>query len=218
MGEINLLDLYPRTKRPIDERGKTVTEADRAIARKFGREFFDGERRQGYGGYRYDGRWKPVVKRLADYYGLTDHAAVLDVGCAKGFTLHDVKEYLPLARVAGIDVSHYAITCAMDSVKPYLCVADASHLPFPDRSFDLVISINAIHNLPADLCRRAFQEIERVSRRHKFITVDAYRNEEEKEKMQMWNLTALTYFDTETWKRFFKEAGYTGDYYWFIAE
>ena len=218
MTEINLLDLYPRTKRPIAERAKTVTSVDREIARQFGKEFFDGDRRQGYGGYRYDGRWNPVVKRIAGYYGLTNRDAVLDVGCAKGFTLHDFREVLPGMKVAGVDISSYAISCAMDSVRPYLTVANASHLPFPDKSFDFVFSINTIHNLPESSCRQALREIERVSRRHKFVVVDAYRSPGEKERMEQWNLTALTYFETERWKRFFKEAGYTGDYYWFIAE
>lgn len=217
MGEINLLDLYPRTKRPIAERA-TATAQDRAVARQFGESFFDGDRKQGYGGYRYDGRWKPVVKRMVDYYGLTSHHAILDVGCAKGFTLHDFRECLPGIHTAGIDISHYALSSAMESVKPFLCVANASHLPFPDHSFDFVVSINTIHNLEADLCRRALKEIERVGRKHKFVVVDAYRNPEEKEKMERWNLTARTYFDTETWKKFFEGAGYTGDFYWFIAE
>lgn len=217
MDEINLLDLYPRTKRPIAQRAET-TPADRAIARQFGKNFFDGDRRQGYGGYRYDGRWKPVVKRISEYYGLTSRDAILDVGCAKGFTLHDFLEVLPGAKVAGIDLSSYAVSCAMDSVKPYLAVADAPYLPFPNKSFDFVFSINTIHNLPVDLCRRALQEIERVGRKHKFVVVDSYRDPDEKERMEQWNLTALTYFDTKRWKQFFRDAGYTGDYYWFIAE
>ena len=218
MSEINLLDLYPRAKRPIAERAQTVTETDRSVARQFGKSFFDGERRQGYGGFRYDGRWKPVVERIAAYYGLTSRDAILDVGCAKGFTLHDFREYLPGVQVAGIDISHYAISCAVESVKPNLLGGDASHIPFPDKSFDFVFSINTVHNLKADLCRRALQEIERVSRKHKFVVVDSYRNAKEKESMEQWNLTALTYFDTEAWKQFFREAGYTGDFYWFIAE
>jgi len=218
MAEINLMDLYPRTKRPIEERVKTATASDRGIAREFGEAFFDGDRRQGYGGYRYDGRWKSVVRRMSDYYGLTNRDSILDVGCAKGFTLHDFRGHLPGVRVAGIDISPYAISHAMDSVKPYLSVANASHLPFPDKSFDFVFSITTIHNLPADLCRRALQEIERVGRKHKFVVVDAYRNRDEMERMRQWNLTALTYFDTEAWKSFFKKAGYAGDFYWFIAE
>ena len=218
MDEINLLDLYPRTKRPIAERANTVTELDRAIARQFDRAFFDGDRRQGYGGYRYDGRWKPVAKRISEYYGLTSQDSILDVGCAKGFALHDFRDTLPGIKVAGIDVSRYAISSAMESVKPYLCLANASHLPFPDKSFDLVLSINTIHNLEANLCRRALQEMERVSRKYKFVVVDSYRNPDEKKKMEQWNLTALTYFDTNRWKDFFKKAGYTGDFYWFFAE
>ena len=217
MAEINLLDLYPRTQRPIAERA-TATEADRAVARRFDKAFFDGDRRQGYGGYRYDGRWKPVVKRMIEHYGLTNRHAILDVGCAKGFTLHDFRECLPGVRVAGIDISHYAITSALESVKPFLGVANATHLPFPDKSFDFVLSINTIHNLNAELCKRALKEVERVSRKHKFVVVDSYRDPREKSLMEQWNLTALTVYDTETWKAFFKQTGYTGDFYWFIPE
>ena len=217
MGEINLLDLYPRTKRSIADRA-TATETDRTVAREFGEAFFDGDRRQGYGGYCYDGRWKPVVQRIAAHYGLAGGDRILDVGCAKGFTLHDFKGLLPAAKMAGIDISEYAVSNAMESVKPFLAVANASHLPFPDKSFDLVLSINAIHNLETGLCRRALREIERVGRKHKFVSVDSYRNPDEKWKMDQWNLTARTYFDTDGWKTFFKDAGYTGDFYWFIAE
>lgn len=218
MGEVNLLDLYPRSKRPIDERAKNVTEADRKIAKQFGREYFDGSRLHGYGGYYYDGRWKPIVKRFRDYYHLSPKASILDIGCGKGFMLFDFLELIPELKVTGIDISEYAIENAMEAVKPFLKIGNAKELPYPDNSFDLVISINTIHNLKADDCKKALQEIERVSRKYKFVTVDAYRNELERERLLKWNLTAETYMSTDEWKEFFKEAGYIGDYYWFIAK
>ena len=219
MAEINLMDLYPRSKRPIDERAKLITEEHRNLARQFGKEFFDGDRLYGYGGYNYHPRfWTHTVKRFRDHYRLAEDAVVLDVGCGKGFMMYDFKRLMPRMTIAGIDISEYAYEQAMSEMKPFMRVANAKELPFPDRSFDLVISINTIHNLPLAECRQALREIQRVSRAHSFIVVDSWRTEEERQRMLAWNLTALTYMDVDDWKRLFAEAGYTGDYYWFIAE
>ncbi|MCC7407313.1 MAG: class I SAM-dependent methyltransferase [Phycisphaeraceae bacterium] len=217
MAEINLLNFYPKADRPIDERGKMISEEVRAIARQYGREFFDGDRLYGYGGYKYDGRWVPIVRRIAEHYQLAPNAAVLDVGCAKGFMLHDFRGLMPGATLAGLDVSGYAIEHAMPSVKDCLTVGCASELPYPDKSFDLVLSINTVHNLPAEKCRKALQEIMRVTRGAAFVTVDAWRTEEERQRLLKWVLTAHTYMSTEAWKTFFEQSGYSGDYYWFIA-
>ena len=216
--EIDLLDQYPRSKRPIEERGALVSDDHRLVARQFGKEFFDGERLYGYGGYEYHPRfWQATVRRFQEYYGLAGNVKVLDIGCAKGFMLHDFKEMSPELTVAGIDISEYAIESSIDTVRQYLEVGNAKSLPFPDDSFDLVISINTVHNLPEKDCRKALREIERVSRGHSFITVDAWRTEKEREQMLKWNLTALTYMHVAQWEKLFREVGYTGDYYWFIA-
>ena len=215
--EIDLLVNYPKTKRNLDERLASKNEVDRAIARQFGREFFDGDRNQGYGGFNYMSRfWQPVVPTIKDYWQLTGSSSVLDVGCAKGFMLHDLKELIPGITVKGVDISQYAIDQAMDDIKSHVQVANATHLPFADKSFDVVISINTVHNLERGECGLALQEIERVSRGKSFITVDAYRNDEEKERMYAWNLTAKTIMSVDEWIAFFKEVGYTGDYFWFI--
>ncbi len=219
MAEINLMDKYPKSKRAIDERAKLITEDHRQIARQFGKEFFDGDRLNGYGGYNYHPRfWQETVKRFRDHYGLVDSASILDVGCGKGFMLHDFKELMPDATVAGIDISEYAIENAFDPVAEYLRAGNARELPYEDDSFDLVISINTIHNLLRGECARALREIERVSRANSFIVNDAWRNEDEHQRMLAWNLTALTYMHVDDWVKFFGENGYTGDYYWFIAE
>ncbi|HMF12168.1 MAG TPA: class I SAM-dependent methyltransferase, partial [Gemmataceae bacterium] len=145
MAELNLLDQYPRSKRPIDERASRVTDADRAIARQFGRDYFDGDRIHGYGGYHYHPRfWQATVRRFRDHYGLKPGDCVLDVGCAKGFMLHDFKELIPGLTIAGIDISEYAIAHAKEEVKPFLRVGNAKELPYDDRSFDLVVAINTI--------------------------------------------------------------------------
>jgi ubiquinone/menaquinone biosynthesis C-methylase UbiE len=218
MGEVNLMDLYPRSSRPIKERGDQITEAHRQVAKQFDENFFDGERLYGYGGYSYHPRfWQPTVKRFRDHYSLPKDASVLDVGCAKGFMLHDFKELMPDITIAGIDVSEYAINTAMESVKPFLQVGNAKDLPFEDDSFDLVISINTVHNLPLEECKQSLREIQRVARKDAFIVVDSWRSDEEKESMQAWNLTAETYMLTSHWEALFAEVGYSKDYYWFIA-
>jgi ubiquinone/menaquinone biosynthesis C-methylase UbiE len=219
MPAINLMDRYPRSKRPIEERGNSITEEHREIARRFDENFFDGDRLYGYGGYNYHPRfWQETVKRFAEHYQLAPDASILDVGCGKGFMMHDFRELMPQANLAGIDISEYAISNGMDSVKDEMQVACAMNLPYPDKSFDLVISINSIHNLDRAGCMQALREIQRVSRKHAFITVDAWRNEQEKTSLLKWILTAKTFMHADDWVKLFAEAGYTGDYYWFIAE
>ncbi len=217
MREVNLLDRYPRAKRNIAAREAAVP-SQREIAKRFGREYFDGDRGQGYGGYRYDGRWVPIAERIRDFYGLAPGDLILDVGCAKGFLLHDFRAVIPGVHVAGLDLSAYAVERAMDDVRPFVLVGSADRLPFADKSFDLVVSINTVHNLERDRCVQAISEMERVSRRFRYLQVDSYRSEQERENFERWQLTAVTYFDPAGWRRVFEQAGYTGDYYWTITE
>ncbi len=214
--EIDLLRNYPSSKRDLSKRAQEKTEEDRAIARQFGAEFFDGDRKHGYGGFNYQARfWQPVIPDFVEQYKLSSQSSVLDVGCAKGFMLYDFVQLVPGIRVAGIDISDYAIEHAKPEVREFLTVGNAIALPYPDKSFDLAISINTVHNLDRDQCAKALLEMQRVSR-HAFMTVDAYRNAEEKERMMAWNLTAKTIMHVDEWQKFFKEIGYTGDFYWFI--
>jgi SAM-dependent methyltransferase len=215
--EIDLLDRYPRVRRNIAAR-EAAKPHQREIARRFGREYFDGERGQGYGGYRYDGRWVAIAERMRDFYRLKAGDAVLDIGCAKGFLVHDLRQVIPGIRVAGIDLSSYAIETAMPDVKPYLVVGSADALPYPDGTFDLVISINTVHNLELPRCVQAIAEMERVGRRFKYLQVDSYRNDEEHEKFERWQLTALTHFDPDGWRTILRQAGYAGEYSWTITE
>lgn len=217
MAEVNLLKSYPVIKRNITQRAINKTETIRAIARKFGQEYFDGERKYGYGGYYYHPRfWQETVKDIQNYYHITSKSSILDVGCGKGFMMHDFTTLLPGIQITGIDISKYAVNNALEDMKSRIKVGDAKKLPFQDKSFDLVISINTIHNLPLRECKQAIREIQRVRKRHAFITVDAYRNSEEKKRLEAWNLTALTYMSVAQWIKLFDEVGYTGDYWWFI--
>ena len=215
--EIDLMRNYPRTKRDIKQRGAEKTIEDRELARKFEKDFFDGDRRNGYGGFSYNSRfWQPVVPDFKKQYNLTKDSKVLDVGCAKGFMMHDFSEMIPGIEVQGIDVSKYAIENCMPSVKDFVQVADARELPFEDNSFDLVISVTTVHNFDREECIQALQEIDRVSKKNAFITVDAYRNDLEKEAMHAWNLTAKTILHVDEWIQLFEDASYSSDYFWFM--
>jgi SAM-dependent methyltransferase len=215
MAKVDLTDALPNVKRPLDDRAATSAE-DRILSKKLQEEYFDGTRQQGYGGYYYDGRWKPVVKRFQEYYNLSNDINILDIGCAKGFLLHDFLEDMPGVTVAGIDISDYALSKATDLVKPFICLGNAMDLPFPDDSFDLVIAINSLHNnLDRQETIQALREIERVSRGHRFVKLGAYQNEEEKARLDRWAVVSKTYLHPDAWLELFDEAGYTGDYFWF---
>lgn len=214
---VNLLKNYPKTKRNLEERVSKKNEEIRRIARKFDKDFFDGDRVYGYGGFHYNPKyWKQVVKDIVQYWDLKKGDKVLDVGCAKGFMIYDFYEEFPEINCTGIDISEYAIKNCKQEIKDKLKVANAANLPFEDNTFEAVISINTIHNLEKNQCLKALSEIERVSKKFSFITVDAYTNEQEKQRMFDWNLTAKTIMSDTQWVKFFEDAKYNGDYYWFI--
>lgn len=212
---VNHLFMLPKTKRNVEQRYKLKTPETIELAKQYGKEYFDGPRTICYGGYKYDGRWVQVAKRFIDFYELKPGDKILDIGCAKGFLLHDFKKLMPTLEVRGLDVSDYAIENSMEDVKPYLEIGNASKLSYPDNSFDLVISINTIHDLPKKECRNAVREIQRVSRKHSYIVVDSYKDKQDKERILKWNVTLETILSANDWERLYKEEGYTGDYYWF---
>ena len=217
MKEINLLDLYPKRKRDTQERARTKTKEQKEVALKFGWEYFD---KKGicYDGYIYDGRWMPIVKQFIDYYGLKPGDKIVDVGCAKGYMLYDFLHVMPSLSLAGIDISEYAINCSPPEVKPFVQLGNAKNMyMFPDNYFDLVISITTIHSFPTiEETKQAVREIKRISKDHAYVVVDAYRNEEEKIRMEQWQIAGHFVLSVDEWKELFNEVGYTGDYYWFI--
>jgi ubiquinone/menaquinone biosynthesis C-methylase UbiE len=195
---------------------KRVMDHDKAvsseIACQFGKDYWDGERHLGYGGYRYDGRWRSVAEGMAKHYQLKPGDRVLDVGCGKAFLLYDFTQALPGIEVAGIDVSQYAIENAKQEVKPFLQVANASKLPFPDQYFDLVYSINTLHNLYNYELWSALKEFQRVGKKHRHIVVEAYRNEREKMNLLYWQLTCRAFHTPVEWEWLYDQAGCECDY------
>ncbi|MBI4586608.1 MAG: class I SAM-dependent methyltransferase [Planctomycetes bacterium] len=205
--------IHLRTQRHYLER---VIQHDKAVcaevALQYGKDYWDGDRKYGYGGFRYDGRWRPVAEDLAAHYQLKPGDKILDVGCGKGFLLHDLTQVVPGIQVAGIDISRYAVENAKEEVRPCLQVGNAIDLPYESGSFDLVLSITTLHNLFNYDLRKALKEIERVGKAGKYIVVESYRNEREKANLLYWQLTCRSFYTPREWEWFFEESGYTGDY------
>ena len=214
--EINLLSAIPKTKRNIEAREDAKDPEVVRISKEYGEMYFDGPRDYGYGGYKYDGRWVPVAKDMIAHFDLKPGDKVLDVGCAKGFLVNDMVEALPGLEVYGLDISEYALMNCHENVVGRLHLGSADSLPFPDGSFDAVICLDCVHNLPRDRAKVALQEIQRLSGGKAFVRVDSYRTPEQKAIFESWVLTAEFHDYPEGWLKLFEEAGYTGDYYWTI--
>ena len=218
MTEINLLSSIPKPRRSISERKEAKTQEHIDISRMYGQEYFDGPREYGYGGYKYDGRWISVAKDIIKHFHLAKGQKVLDIGCAKGFLVKDLVD-LGIDAV-GIDISKYAIDNAMPEIKDRLFLGNANNLKFSDFEFDAVLSINTIHNLDREGCKKAIQEMKRVSKNEKniFIQVDSYNNERQKKIFESWVLTAKFYGYPKEWLELFRECSYNGSYFWTIIK
>ena len=184
-----------------------------ALSKQWGHDYWDGDRRICYGGYRYmEGRWEKVAKAMADYYGIKPGDKILDVGCGKGFLLFDFTKVVPGVEVYGIDISAYAIENAKEEIRDRLQVGNATSLPFPDKHFDLVISINTFHNLYNYELEKALREFERVGNNNKYLCVESYRNEVEKANLLYWQLTCEAFCTPKEWEWWFNLTCYAGDY------
>ncbi len=218
MAEVNLLAKLPRGKRNVNARAEAKSAEVIAISRQYGELYFDGPRAYGYGGYRYDGRWVPVAEDIVRHFALRSGDRVLDVGCAKGFLVKDLMKVQPGLEAFGLDVSEYALLHCEPETVGRLHLGSATRLPFPDGSFQAVVSINTLHNLERADAIRALREIERLAPGHGFVQVDSYRTQAQREIFLDWVLTAKFHDYPEGWLKLFDEADYTGDWYWTIVE
>lgn len=183
------------------------------LAKQWGYDYWDGDRRICYGGYKYiEGRWEKVARALATHYNIQPGDKILDVGCGKGFLLHDFTKVVPGVEIYGVDISDYAIENAKEEIKSNLQIGNATSLPYPDQHFDLVISITTLHNLYTYELDKALREIERVGKKNKYICVESYRNEVEKANLLYWQVTCEAFCTPEEWEWWFKLTNYTGDH------
>ncbi len=204
--------LHKQTKRDYIGRMTDDKVACMMVSKQYGKDYWDGDRRYGYGGYSYDGRWEVVARKLIEVYGLKDGAGILDVGCGKAFLLYEFKKLLPNARISGFDLSSYAIANAKEEVRDCLFEFKAQDpYPFGDNEFDLVISITTLHNLHIYELKSAIHEIERVGK-NKYVMVESFRNEQELFNLQCWALTCEAFYKPQEWIWLYREFGYAGDF------
>jgi len=214
MQELNFLtSIHTSTRRDYIARVNESNKGECAlIAKQWGYDYWDGNRQYGYGGYRYDGRWRKVAEEMAAHYQLKPGDKVLDIGCGKGFLLYELTQVVPGLKVVGTDVSEYGLEHAKEELKPYLKLANATSLPFEDNEFDFVYSMNVFHNLYNYELMAALKEMQRVAKKNKYICIESYRNEFEKANFLYWQLTCETFYSPDEWLWFYNQAGYEGDY------
>ena len=188
-------------------------------AKEYETDYWDGNRRYGYGGYKYiPGRWKPVAESLIEHFGLTGTSTVLDVGCGKGFLLYEMKQILPDLDIAGFDVSEHGLSQSREEIRDKLFHHKAQDsYPYENNSFDLVISLGCLHNLRVFELEKALKEIERVGRQG-YVMVESYRSEQEQFNLQCWALTCESFFEVDEWIWLYDRFGYTGDYEFIFFE
>jgi SAM-dependent methyltransferase len=189
------------------------------LAKKWGYDYWDGDRRINYGGYNYiPDRWAPVGQAMIEEYHIKPGDKILDIGCGKGFQLFELTKLIPGLKVHGIDISSYAIDNCKDELKDCLQIGNANNLPFPDNYFDFVFSINTLHNLHNYDLDKSLREMERVGKKNKYICVESYRNEIEKVNLMYWQVTCQAFCCPEEWLWWFKQTGYSGDYSFIFFE
>ncbi len=187
-------------------------------AKEYEVDYWDGDRRYGYGGYRYDGRWKPVAERLIELYSLADNARILDVGCGKAHLLYELNNLLPAADLTGFDISRHGIGDAPEAIREQLHIRRAEdEYPWKEKEFDLVLSLGCLHNLRLPELEQALREVERVGKR-KFVMMESYRNEAELFNLQCWALTCESFLSPDEWLWLFDKVGYAGDYEFIFFE
>ena len=210
--------LHTRTRRDCLARMVDGKVEAMAVAKQYGADYWDGDRRYGYGGYRYDGRWRAVAERLIATYDLKPGARILDVGCGKAHLLYELQQLLPGAELKGFDISDHGLQDAPEPIRPCLFHHDARKpFPFADQAFDLVLAIGTLHNLRLFELETALGELTRVAARQ-FMLVESYRNDRELFNLQCWALTAESFFDDEEWIWLMRHFGYDGDYEFIFFE
>ena len=218
--ELNLVtSLHTATKRDYLGRMNDSKVEAMMIAKQYGADYWDGDRKYGYGGYKYmPGRWATVAQKLIDLYGLKAGSKVLDVGCGKGFLLYEMQLIEPGLEIHGFDISQYGLDHAHPDLKANLFIHRAQEpYPFKDNFFDLVISLGTLHNLHIFELEVAVAEIERVGNQG-YIMLESFRNELEMFNLECWALTAESLMDVDEWKWLYNRFGFTGDYEFIFFE
>ncbi len=177
------------------------------VAKQWGADYWDGKRCFGYGGMKYDKRWKPIAEAMGKHYGLKEESKILDIGCGKGFLLTEFE-----ANRFGLDISKYACKNTKNNYNE-MYEGNCTSLMWKDSFFNFTYSINVFHNLNYRDLKQAIREMVRVTKPdgNSYICVESYRNEEELTNLQAWQLTCLSYYNPADWKQILTDNGYNKD-------
>lgn len=205
--------LHEATKRDYMARLMDQKVACMREARKFEQNYWDGERRYGYGGYRYQpGRWEPVARGLIERYDLKAGDSVLDIGCGKGYLLYEMQKLMPGLVLHGMDRSLYALANMHPELKAETFYSPVEcGIPFEDNELRLVVSLGTLHNLTLTKLWETLPDIQRVAR-DAYVMVESFRNEQEWFNLTAWCLTAESIMRPQDWEFLYKQCGYRGDY------
>ena len=190
---------------------------NKLIAWELEKEYYDGDRNNGYGGFSYDGRWLKLLPDFIKRYKLNNNSKILDLGCKKGFIMKDLKILLPGAKVYGIEDHKYPIKNAEKEIKKNIIFSNYYEIPFKKNYFDLVIGFSSIYKYNFQDVVKTIREINRVSRKS-FFTVASYSNRKEKEIFDRWTLLGTTILSKKEWLELFRLLKYKGDYYFTTAK
>lgn len=204
---------HNQTKRNFLERMKNEKVLCMKVAKKFEKEYWDGDRKYGYGGYKYIKNYHTfLAKNLIKDYNLDSNSKILDVGCGKGYLVYELSKLLKSKNVFGCDISRYAIKNAKKEINKNIFYQDArKKFKFDNNHFDFVFSNTTLHNFRLKDCFKSLSEIERIGYK-KYICVESFTNEREQFNVQCWALTAETLVHKDSWIWLFNQSGYTGDY------
>ena len=218
MREFNALSGYPAPQKPRYVNANLRTIQHRIVASYRDKDFFDGDRNYGYGGLKYDGRWQAIAKNMIKEYNLKDGAKILQLGCERGFLLHDFKEINQSFEVKGTELSPYAVSTSMPSIRQDITICPYTSLPFSDNYFDLVIAIGPVYTLNLADSIQCLKEIQRVGKGKSFITLGSYETEEELRLFRYWTLLGSSMLNKDEWREVLKHVEYSGDYHFNTAK
>lgn len=204
---------HKKTKRNYLERMLDNKVECMKISKKYGKDYWDGDRRFGYGGYKYiPNYFKDLAKNIIYYYDLNNQSKIIDLGCGKGFLIYEIKRILKKIKIVGLDISSYAIKNSKIEIKKNIFKYDLNKkLKFKNQEFDLVLCINTLHNLKIKKVKQCLEEINRIGKKS-FVCIESFKNEKQQFNLQCWALTAETIINTSDWKWLFEYSNFSGDY------
>ena len=214
MREFNLLSNYPLPSKPRLVNSNLRTIKNRIIASYRDKELYDGDRNNGYGGYRYDGRWVKVAKKICSEYNLSNKSSFLHLGCEKGFLMYDLNNLYPEMDICGVETSKYAIEYSMKNIKNKIINSNYIDLKnFKDNTFDFVYATGVVYAFNITDAIKCLKEIKRITKKNSFVTLASYTNEEDYWLFKNWTLLGATILLKKEWESILKHIGYQGDYY-----